>query len=158
MVLPPVTSFLGARPSQEQKCLTVGHLDTPCVRCKCIGTNLSEDGLSDGNADTVNSSPVDTRNADQRSAQVVIVTGRILGVRTVLFLGKFIGAIVRPIGADECVGALDCSIASLNLSCVEIVEFESLLEDEEMFVTPGAGKRFGDLGFVFLAAILAQFC
>ena len=27
MTLPPVISFLGARPSQEQKCLTVGQRD-----------------------------------------------------------------------------------------------------------------------------------
>jgi hypothetical protein len=83
--------------------------------------------LSEGNADAVDSSQVNTANPDQRSAQVVVVTGRILGVRTVLFLREYIGAVIRPIGTDKRIGVFDFNIASLDLSGLEIIKFQSLL-------------------------------
>ena len=45
----------------------------------------------------------------------------------VLFLGEYIRALIRPIGTDECIGAFDFSVSSLNLSGIEIIEFERLL-------------------------------
>lgn len=99
-----------------------------------------------------------------QAAQVLTDTdgclfGKVLAVRTTL-IGRqglpVIGSRVRPVWADGGVGALDFEVAGFDLAGVEVIEFQRLLEDEEVLLAPGAGEGLGDFVFGFLAARVAQ--
>ena len=125
-----------------------------------IGADFANNLLRQVEAEAVHGRDVHPGQA----AQVLTDTdgclfGKVLAVRTTL-IGRqglpVIGSRVRPVWADGGVGALDFEVAGFDLAGIEVVEFERLLEDEEVLLAPGAGEGLGDFVFGFLAARVAQ--
>ena len=121
-----------------------------------IRPDFRKNGLRDRNADAIHGHQIYTRDPQQVAAQGDFVVGSILGIRTVLFLREFVWRLIRPIWLNEAIGVFDLGITSLDLSGVEIEEFQRLLEHKKMFCPPGACQGFGNLGRILFTAMVAQ--
>jgi len=70
--------------------------------------------------------------------------------------GLIFGVWVTPVGSNGSISAFDFLITGFDLPGVEVEESQRLAQDEKVLFPPGTGEGFGDLGFILLAAIVAQ--
>jgi len=112
-----------------------------CWESAHIGADFADDLLGEVETEAIHGGEVNAGDAAQVLADVHgALLGEVLAVRTAL-VGRerflVVGTRVGPVGADGGVGALDFEVAGLDLAGIEVVEFEGLLEDEEVLFAPG---------------------
>jgi len=104
-----------------------------------IGADLADDGLGQAGADTLHGDQVDAGDAEELLAGGV---GGLVLRFGAGFDGRQRGQVIGrvPARGDGGVLLLDLGVADFDLSGVEVVQFERLAQDEELFLLPTTGQ------------------